>query len=97
MLTICALLASSSDENVRAIKIGQLDFEDELVDQEMEAIMQSAGESADLEVEEADTKNQPTPQNKDKKFEEVNNLMNKYDSAEKRAKWLRSPEYAKQK
>ena len=28
------------------------------------------------------------------KFDEVNNLMSKYDGAEKKAKWLNSPEYA---
>ena len=30
------------------------------------------------------------------KFDEVNNLMSKYDGAEKKAKWLNSPEYALQ-
>ena len=56
--------------------------------------MQSAGEAVDLEVEDTDKKDKPPAKKTDKKFEEVNNLMNKYDSAEKRAKWLRSPEYA---
>ena len=30
------------------------------------------------------------------KFDELNKLMGKYDSAEKKAKWLNSPEYKQQ-
>ena len=32
-----------------------------------------------------------------KKFDEVMNLMSKYDKAEAHAKWVASPEFAKQK
>lgn len=34
--------------------------------------------------------------NNDPKFAEVNALMNKYDTAEQRIRWLNSPEYAQQ-
>ena len=96
---LIALLSASGDHyQTNAIRLTQSDIEDDVVDSEMEAIMQSNSESADLEVEEVEEKQNDKKEEKkkpkDRKFEEVNNLMTKYDNAEKRVKWLHSPEYA---
>ena len=61
--------------------------------------MEATNEQSDIELEQIESKKQEPKTEaklKDKKFEEVNNLMSKYDNAEKRIKWLNSPEYAQQ-
>ena len=76
---------------------------EEMNEAESEAVMEATTQMADLEV---DQENQAEATEKQKakqkqreqemKFAEVNKLMNKYDAAEKRIKYLNSPEYISQ-